>query len=192
MREVFLDVSNIELRTERLLLRPFRQEDLDDFYRYARVDGVGQPAGWIPHENKDETQFFLDSFIKGKRAFAIVLDGKVIGSITIEIPHHLKAEYVKGKKVRALGYSLAKDRWGQGLMPEVVEAVLEYLFEEVKLDLVIGSYIPTNERSKRVLEKCGFETLSTSEVKDQYGERIILTDMALDRKTWAERRKRPR
>ncbi len=55
MNLVEINLSNVELHTKRLLLRPFQQEDLDDFYRYAKEDGVGQPAGWIPHENKNET-----------------------------------------------------------------------------------------------------------------------------------------
>lgn len=187
MKHVVIDISNVELRTERLLLRPFRQDDLDDFYRYARVDGVGQPAGWIPHENKDETQVFLNMFIAGKKAFAIEMDGRVIGSLNMELPRHVQAKQLLGKKSLALGYSLAKETWGQGLMPEAVEAVLKYLFEVVKLDFVIGSYIPGNERSKRVLEKCGFEPLTTSEVTDQYGEVIELIDLAIDRKTWRDR-----
>ena len=47
-----IDISNTVLKTERLILRPWRQEDLDDFYEYAKVDGVGQMAGWLPHESK--------------------------------------------------------------------------------------------------------------------------------------------
>ena len=44
-----IDITGIVLRTERLILRPWKQEDLDDFFEYARVDGVGQMAGWLPH-----------------------------------------------------------------------------------------------------------------------------------------------
>ena len=47
-----VDISNVVLTTERLTLRPFRLGDLDDFFEYASVDGVGEMAGWAPHENK--------------------------------------------------------------------------------------------------------------------------------------------
>ena len=40
-----IDISKTILKTERLTLRPWRQEDSDDFYEYASVDGVGQMAG---------------------------------------------------------------------------------------------------------------------------------------------------
>ena len=48
-----IDISNVVLKTERLVLRPWEKEDLDDFYEYAKVDGVGQMAGWLPHENRE-------------------------------------------------------------------------------------------------------------------------------------------
>ena len=52
---VRIDISNVVLKTNRLILRPWTIEDLDDFYEYAKVDGVGQMAGWYPHKNKEET-----------------------------------------------------------------------------------------------------------------------------------------
>ena len=41
-----IDISNVVLRTERLILRPWRESDLDDFFGYASVDGVGEMARW--------------------------------------------------------------------------------------------------------------------------------------------------
>ena len=40
-----IDISNVVLTTERLVLRPWRETDLEDLYEYAKVDGVGQMAG---------------------------------------------------------------------------------------------------------------------------------------------------
>ena len=55
-----IDISNVVLKTERLTLRPWRQSDLEDFFEYASVDGVGQMAGWIPHASLEESQMILD------------------------------------------------------------------------------------------------------------------------------------
>ena len=55
-----IDISNVILKTERLLIRPWRQSDLDDFYSYASVDGVGKMAGWKPHESKEESKIILE------------------------------------------------------------------------------------------------------------------------------------
>ena len=40
-----IDVTGVELHTQRLTLRPWRQSDLQDFFEYASVEGVGQMAG---------------------------------------------------------------------------------------------------------------------------------------------------
>ena len=123
-----IDISGIVLKTERLILRPWRQSDLDDFYEYASVDGVGQMAGWLPHKSKETTQMILDSFITHKKTFALELDGKVIGSLGIETYNEEKFPELMDLKGRSIGYVLSKDYWGQGLMPEAVKAVLSYLF----------------------------------------------------------------
>ena len=78
------DVTGVELRTERLTLRPWRQSDLNDFFEYASVDGVGQMAGWLPHKDAQETQKILDSFIEKKKTFALDYQGKVIGALGVE------------------------------------------------------------------------------------------------------------
>lgn len=48
-----IDITDVILTTDRLVLRPWRESDLDDFYEYASVDGVGQMAGWNPHRSID-------------------------------------------------------------------------------------------------------------------------------------------
>ena len=60
-------LNGLILETERLVLRPFVLSDLDDFYEYAKVDGVGQMAGWLPHENKDKSLMILNMFIEEKK-----------------------------------------------------------------------------------------------------------------------------
>ena len=81
-----VDVTNIRLETDRLLLRAWQETDLEDFYEYAKVDGVGQMAGWLPHKDLEESRTVLGFFIRDKKTFAIVLkeSGKVIGSLGLE------------------------------------------------------------------------------------------------------------
>ena len=49
-----VDVTGIRIETDRLILRPWQETDLEDFYAYAKVDGVGQMAGWLPHKDMEE------------------------------------------------------------------------------------------------------------------------------------------
>ena len=150
-----IDMSAVVLRTPRLVLRAWRQTDLEDFYEYASVDGVGQMAGWLPHENREMTQTVLDSFIAHKKTFAIEWDGKVIGSLGIEEYNEKNFPELDALQGRAIGYVLSKDHWGRGIMPEAVQAALSWLFEDVQLDFVLISHFDWNRQSRRVIEKCG-------------------------------------
>ena len=151
-----IDIGGKVLRTERLILRPWRQSDLEDFYAYASVDGVGQMAGWKPHENLEESQRILDRFIEHKRTFALEYRGKAIGSLGIETYDEEAFPEFADKRCRAIGYVLSKEYWGRGLMPEAVREVIRYLFEDVGLDLIFCAHFLSNRQSERVQEKCGF------------------------------------
>ena len=55
-----------------------------------------------------------------------------------------------------LGYSIDKDFQGQGLMLEFLQECLAFVFENMGLNRVMASYIPTNERSGALLQRLGF------------------------------------
>lgn len=141
------------LETERLVIRKWKPEDLNDFYEYASHPLVGPNAGWKPHESMEESERILQSFIRGNEVFAIVSkeDKKVIGSLGL---HDDEKRNVSG--IKMLGYVLSRDYWGRGLMPEAVKAILKYAFEEIKLEMVSVYHFPFNEQSKKVIQKCGF------------------------------------
>ena len=156
-----MDITNVILKTDRLTLRPWQESDLSDFYEYARVDGVGQMAGWNPHRDEEESKVILSHFINGKHVFALEHQGKVIGSLGVEKyreDHYPELDPYLGREI---GYVLSKDYWGRGLMPEAVKAVIDWLFEEEKLDFILCGHFDHNSRSRRVIEKCGFRYLGT-------------------------------
>ncbi len=79
-------INGLQIETARLILRPFRQTDLEVFFEYASVEGVDEMAGWVHHKNKEISQKILDLFILEDKTFAICLKSnhKVIGSLGIE------------------------------------------------------------------------------------------------------------
>ena len=153
-----IDITGVTLKTKRLLLRPWRESDLCDFNAYARVDGVGQMAGWLPHRDLDESRRILDLFIREKKTFALEYAGKAVGSLGIET--YEEARYpelaLADRRGREIGYVLSKDYWGRGLMPEAVREVVRWLFQDVGLDFILVGHFERNDRSRRVIEKCGF------------------------------------
>ena len=164
-----IDISNVELKTPRLLLRPWRESDLIDFFAYASVDGVGQMAGWNPHKSIDESREILGSFIEHKKTFALEYDGRAVGSLGIEKYPEDRFPELADKRCRELGFVLAKDCWGQGLMPEAVKEVIRYLFEETGLDVIFCAHFLSNRQSERVQEKCGFKHYAFGTFQTKFG-----------------------
>lgn len=151
-----IDVSNTVLRTERLILRPWRQSDLEDLFAYASVDGVGQMAGWPPHKSLADSQTILDRFVNHKKTFAVKYQGRAVGSVGVEKYQEDKYPEFAALRCREIGYVLAKDLWGRGLMPEAVREVIRWCFEEAGLDALFCGHFLYNTQSERVQEKCGF------------------------------------
>lgn len=163
-----IDISNVMLKTKRLTLRPWQMTDLEDFYAYASVDGVGQMAGWVPHESIEESRIILNLFVSEKKTFAIEYKGKAIGSLGIEKYDEREFPEFGDKRCREIGYALSKEYWGMGLMPEAVNEVLRYLFEEAGLDIILCCHFTHNKQSHRVQEKCGFSYYANGTYKTQF------------------------
>lgn len=179
-----IDVTGVTLTTERLVLRPFEKRDLNDFYEYASVDGVGQMAGWKPHESIAESSEILDMFIREKKTFAVVYEGKVIGSLGIEQYNEDRFPEFSQLKAREIGYVLAKDHWGKGLMPEAVREAVRWLFEGVGLDVIFCEHFLSNAQSARVQAKCGFTFYSRGKFETRMGTVENVKTNLLKKEDW--------
>lgn len=156
-------ISESTIETDRLLLRAWRMDDLMDFYSYASVPGVGEMAGWPHHENLETSRTILKRFIKEDWTYALVFkeNPQVIGSLGVQHPWTEELAKYKNLEIRELGFVLAKEYWGQGLMMEACQAVLEVAFNKWKLDAVTCSHFATNHQSQRLIKKLGFKYKQT-------------------------------
>ncbi len=155
-----VDVTHVRIETERLILRAWKDTDLDDFYEYASVEGVGEKAGWSHHRSVEESRQILNLFLSEKKTFALELkeNGKVIGSLGLE-PREADAGIDYQLQGREIGYVLSKEYWGRGLMPEAVKAVIDHCFVVWDFDYLTCGHFDHNDRSRRVVEKSGFRFL---------------------------------
>lgn len=140
------------LETNRLILRCYTEEDASGLYAYAKDPDVGPRAGWKPHESVEESRNIIREMFMPVEAWAIFWkeDGRHIGTIGLENDRH------RDENSREIGYSLAKDMWGQGIMTEACREVLRFSFEELGLELVGICTAEENQRSQGVIRKCGF------------------------------------
>lgn len=178
-----VDISDVILETDRLILRPWKKTDVEDFYEYAKAPGVGQMAGWNPHSSIKESKEILDMFIKGKNVFALELkdNHKVIGSVGLEEMEISIGEKYEELTGREIGYVLSKEYWGRGLMPEAVNRVIKFCFENEHYDYLICSHFDYNNQSKRVIGKSGFRFIKKCVKISEKGEKKVLLYYVLDK-----------
>lgn len=142
------------IETDRLILRPWTIEDVDDLYDYAKNPNVGPHGGWEPHRSREHSmKILLELFLEKYELWAMEdkESHKIIGSIGYE--EDTRRPEINCKE---LGYAMAEEYWGRGLMTEAAKAALNFGFTQMKLDMVSIYRNPFNKRSGRVIEKCGF------------------------------------
>ena len=141
------------LKTKRLILRPWSENDAEELYKYASVPEVGPPAGWPPHTSAENSREIIRTVLSAPETYAVCLkeNGKPIGSIALH-----RNDLAEKDDEYELGYWIGKPFWGQGMIPEASRALLRHAFENLGMRAVWCGYYEGNEKSKRVQEKLGF------------------------------------
>ena len=141
------------LETERLILRPWKEADAEECYKYAKDPRVGPMAGWPVHTSVENSRQVIRDVLMVPETYALVLKetGLPVGSIGL---HH--NDIAKTEDEIELGYWLGVPYWGRGLVPEAAREVLRHAFEDLGVSRVWCRYFEGNTKSKRVQEKLGF------------------------------------
>ena len=162
------------IETDRLILRQWNECDTDDLFEYASDPEVGPNAGWKPHTSREESEQIIRMFIEKDDVWAIESkeDGKVIGSVGLHTDRRRE-----GINARMLGYVLHRNYWGRGLMTEAARRTVRYAFEELNADVLSVYHYTFNERSKRVIEKCGFHYEGTIRMAGRLFNGTVVDDV---------------
>ena len=171
------------LQTKRLILRPWREEDAEELYKYASDPEVGPPAGWQPHTSVENSREIIRKVLSAPETYAVCLkeDGNPVGSVGFH-----RNDLAEQDDEYELGYWIGKPFWGQGLIPEASREMLRYAFEDLGMSRIWCGYYDGNEKSRRVQEKLGFvyhHTTEGIEVK-QMNEVRTGHVMLMTRETW--------
>jgi RimJ/RimL family protein N-acetyltransferase len=138
----------VSIRTERLLLRPFRRSDATEFTRLAGDWAVASMTSDIPHPLTERQARAWLKPGRNELRFAIDLGGRLIGG----------AGYYRRRSGTAeLGFWLGRDWWGRGYATEATQAVLRHGFAVGRLPGFTSSHFVDNDASAGVLRKLGFE-----------------------------------
>ena len=146
------------IETERLILRPFVMEDAEAMYRnWASDPEVTKFLSWPTYQSVDTAYEILDIWTKQYSdntfyQWAIELKeiGEVIGSISV-VNFDERVDMVE------IGFCIGKPWWGQGIMTEAFQAVIDFLFGEVNVQRIEAGHDPNNPASGAVQRKCGLK-----------------------------------
>lgn len=147
--------SDMELKTKRLILRPWRETDAARLYLLCRVPEIGAGAGFPPHESPEMSRAVIRDVLSQPETFAVVNrgSGEIIGSAGLILS--LEGSDCKKPGDAEVGYWIGKDLWGWGFATEALLALIGRA-EQLGLRGLYGVIFPSNGASRRVLEKAGF------------------------------------
>ncbi|MBN2110028.1 MAG: GNAT family N-acetyltransferase [Methanosarcinaceae archaeon] len=163
-----MEKREMVIETDEFTLRPWKDEDAERLAIIANNkkvsnclrDGFPYPysiddaKGFIYLARQSEVNFV---------GFAIDIDGVLVGSV---------GTYPKDdvhRKNMEIGYFLAEEYWGRGIMTNVVKCMIQYIFENFGIVRIYAEPFASNTASRRVLEKAGFRqegVLKNSIIKD--------------------------
>jgi len=156
--------AEVELRTERLLLRHFRADDIDAYaalcadpevMRY--LSPTGQP---LSREDAWRQMAMLCGHWQLRGYGTWVAEELETGSLVGRIGLH----YPEGFPDRELGWAIARRYWGRGLASEAARAAANHAFRTLGWDHLISLILPENARSIRVAERLGAKAAGTATV----------------------------
>lgn len=145
------------LETKRLILRELHIDDAEDIFAYAKKKHISEYTLWEPHQSLEDSETFISDYVQSSyedgapEPFAIVekKSRRVIGTVGC-------FWVSKTNRHMELAYALNDEFWGQGLVVEAAQAVIDYCFSFFEVDRIQCRCKVQNIASFRVMEKLNF------------------------------------
>lgn len=154
--------GNPRLGTQRLILRKLKFPDAEDIFEYSSDPEVTKYLLWDTHASIADSENFLrftmgryDNGEAGEWGIVLKDTGKLVG--TIGFPWY----DIKNRRAE-MGYVLSRDCWGKGYMPEAAGRILQFAFDEMKMNRIECCHFAPNVNSGKVMEKCGMKYEGTA------------------------------
>lgn len=153
LSEIFAEIPRLE--TERLILRRIMPDDAQDMYQYSCRSEVTRYLLWEPHPDAAYTARYLNSVQEKYQtgefcdwAIELRADHRMIGTCGF-------TSVDSSNNSAEVGYVVNPQYWGMGIAPEALDRVLAFGFDNMRLHRIEAQYLIGNDRSRRVMEKCG-------------------------------------
>ncbi len=180
-----IKIDNIE--TERLLLRKYVMDDLDDYVEYRSNSKYYEFLPGEPKKNNDEYKKSLEKFVKGynkrkepEMTWAIVLkqENKVVGSISVE-------KFNEQHKLCEIGWGVSVNYHRKGIAYEAAVALINHLFTNYDLNRIQAFIWQGNKASEALAIKLGFTHEGTNrQARLKNGKFLDILNFGLLRNEW--------
>lgn len=165
----------MNLKTERLEIREYKDCDFEDYFAYIDDENLKEMLGLEWLETREDV---LDNFnwLRENRIFLAIINkelGKTIGHICL----HPVSEEIKGMDAftnengYSLSYAISSKYRHEGYMTEALETIIKYLFRSNIVQYIEASVLTNNHFSIGLLKKLGFKyciTIGEDEIVDYY------------------------
>lgn len=151
-----MSYSNLTIETDRLIIRPFKLEDIEPSYEMNLDAEVSKYTGDGGVVSKEEIERRIIENVFGdykKHGF---------GRLAVELKSERKfigftgLKFLEDMNEVDLGYRFMKEYWGRGIATESALASIKLGIEQLGLEKIIAMVLPENIASVRVLEKLNF------------------------------------
>jgi len=151
------------LETEKLLLRPFQEDDIDAMFHLCSNSKLTKPVDWLLAKNKEQAEDFLKIIMDCKMYWAIVFkpENKIIGVYGF---NHIALKTAKKREKTFIWFLVDEEYQNKGIEKEATKKVLHFAFFGAKTKLIganKNNYIH-NAAAIKALEECGFVQFNLS------------------------------
>ncbi|MBN8828180.1 MAG: GNAT family N-acetyltransferase [Sphingobacteriia bacterium] len=153
----------MEIQTDRTLIRPFKKQDLLSLHILHSDPELMQHMPFGQRKNVEKTKQDIENYISfyDKYGFSKMA---IIDLSTNDLIGRAGYSYLPESNELELGYLLAKEYQGKGMATEVGKALINYAFNNLKLNRLVAFTSLENFASQRVLEKCGMKFYKIEEI----------------------------
>lgn len=145
-----------DIKTERLIIRKFKKEDVDDQFEVVSDAKVAEYSDFEPYSSKIDVLKSIETAIQDYDTYEACWaieerkTHKVIGHI------RMINTSIKNKQCTLL-WALNQKYWGQGYSEEILKSMIKYLFEEHPFDIIIVKYYSDSAFLNPILENVGMK-----------------------------------
>ena len=148
--------SPFRLQTERLLLRPLAQTDVDELFAMYSDTVAMRYWSCCPWTTMLQAEEFVEDALQTysdgtqiRLGLVLLGDNRLAGQCSMY-------GFDSQNRRAEIGYMLSRDAWGKGYMTEAMTSFIDYAFAELNLNRLEADIDPRNTRSEKLLQRLAF------------------------------------